>query len=140
MEDREKQLEESRKETDRLGGLLTSQLNQYDRNILDPLVGALPEALRKEVIAPDEGIEGRKKTAAAALKALKQQWVNEGRQTARSALMQDQTFIKEVLARYGGSSPEPEAVRAAPPSTPVPVGQSGMNAWMRSEARSTRRS
>jgi hypothetical protein len=139
MEERETQLQESQKETERLTGLLTSQLTQYDRNILDPIVIALPEHLRKQVISPEEGIAGRRKTAEAAVKALRQHLKGEALEQAKADLRKDQAFIKEVLARYGGESQEPESVQARPPSSPVPVGESGMNGWIRAagKARST---
>lgn len=138
MRDRDEKLAKSQEENQRLTGLLSTQLTQYDRNILDTLVSAVPEGLRKDVIAAEEGLVGRKKTVEATLKTLKQTWVNEGRQTAKAALMKDETFIKEILARYGGQTPEPEPVQARPSSTHVAAGNEGMNSWMRSAARGAR--
>jgi hypothetical protein len=119
MESKEQELEASRAETTRLSGIVGTQLQYYDRAVLDTFVGALPENERQHVIAPDgDGIENRKATAANTLKALRTRWVAEGRASAREVLMKDQTFIKEILARYGQSAPEaptsPAYARASP--------------------------
>lgn len=147
MEEKETQLAESQAETKRLTGLLSQQLDFYDRGVLDHFVGALPEPLRAKVISRDEGLPGRRATAEATVKALRQHWIQEGRANARETLLKDQTFIKEILARYG-QAPEPEVT-----TTPVRVRESApsrgyaeseqnaaMNGWMREASRGIRSS
>jgi hypothetical protein len=144
MEEREAQLEASKAETERLTSLIGSQLHFYDRAVLDTFVGALPEADRQRVIAPDgDGIENRKATAANTLKALRSRWVAEGRASAKNDLLKDQTFIKEILARYGqaGSEPQPAPVAARSASGAAPQdGNAAVNQWMRDAAKGTRMS
>lgn len=142
MEDKEAELEASRTETARLTNVIGTQLQFYDRAVLDTFVGALPEDDRAKVISREaDGIESRKQTAANALKALRARYVAEGRASAREALMKDQTFIKEILTRYGHAGPEPEpapvAVRPARDAVPND-GHAAMNSWMRSGAQQAR--
>lgn len=146
VEQREKELEVAQEETRRLTGTLSQQLNQYDRNVLDIFVSAIPETHRAKVISKTEGIPGRKETAAATLNALKSLWTAEGRASAKADLMKDQAFVKEVLARYGGQTPEPETTptRIRPQESAGTNGANGVengsnnqavNAWMRSATR-----
>lgn len=142
MEEKETELEASRAETQRLTDVVGKQLFFYDRAVLDTFVSALPAEERAKVIAPDgDGIENRKKTAANTLKALRSRWIAEGRASAKTDLMKDQTFIKEILARFGSAAPEPQsapvAVRPASDATPHD-GTSGMNAWIRGAAQTAR--
>ena len=132
-------------------GLLEEQLARYDRGILDPLVGALPEPVRKQVLESvrAEGIPGRAEVAKHALGALKAMWQAEGRESARKALMSDQTFIKEVLARYGGQANgasqgtnhgSPEVVTGLPPASSARSRgtNEAVNDWMRSASTAVR--
>jgi hypothetical protein len=140
--------------------LLEQQIHQYDRNILDPLLGALPEPARKQVLESvrAEGIPGRAAVAKNALGALRSIWTAEGRETARSALMKDQTFIKEVLARYAGQPQGasngngngssngvayfggPEVVTGFPPASAARPrdDNEAVNDWMRSASTAVR--
>lgn len=119
-------------------GLLEQQLFHYDRGILDPIVGSLPEPTRKKILesVKAEGIPGRQEVARASLAALRSMWNAEGRDTAKAALMKDEKFIKEVLARYGGQRTEgpPEVSAGLPPTSSsrsvTPNDQ--VNGWMRS--------
>lgn len=143
MEAKEQELQAAQKETERLSGVLKDQLFHYDRNVLDIMVSALPESDRDKVIAKNiPGIEGRKATAENTIKALRTRWLAEGRASAKADLMKDQTFIKEVLARYGQAAPEPEVspVQARPASSTgrAENGHEAVNAWMRGAARSVR--
>lgn len=142
MEDKEAELEASRTERDRLTNVIGTQLQFYDRAVLDTFVGALPEDDRAKVISREtDGIESRKQTAANALKALRARYVAEGRASAREALMKDPIFIKEILTRYGHAGPEPEPAPVAvrPASDAVPNdGHAAMNGWMRTAAQSAR--
>jgi hypothetical protein len=136
--------------------LLEEQLQRYDRGILDPIVGALPEGVRKQVLESvrAEGIPGRAEVAKHALGALRAMWQAEGRDSARKALMQDQTFIKEVLARYGGQATSgangapgttnghatPEVVTGLPPASSARPrnDHEAVNDWMRSASTAIR--
>lgn len=141
MEAKEQELEASREETKRLSEVVSKQLFFYDRNVLDVFVGALPESERKKVIADAEGIEGRKATATQTLKALRSSWLAEGRASAKAELMKDQTFIKEILARYGASTPEPAAAPVAvrpAASDAAEDTNARMNSWMRESAKGSR--
>lgn len=142
MEAKEAELTAAREETRKATDLLTQQLTHYDRGILDPFVGALADTTRKKILetVQDEGIPGRQKIAQATIQALRQQWIAEGRDSARTSLMKDQAFIKEVLARYGGQSQEPEAAPASPPSSSArpKTSNEGVNDWMRRASRETR--
>jgi hypothetical protein len=95
----------------------TEQVTTYDRHVLDPIIKSLPESDRQELLSNVEGgLEGRGKLTQAALGALKKHFTDQGRQSARQALMNDQTFIKEILTRYGGGVPEPVSAPALPSS------------------------
>ena len=142
MEDKETELAASRAETQRLTDIVGQQLVFYDRAVLDTFVGALPEDDRLKVIAKEgDGIENRKLTAGNTLKALRNRYLAEGRASAKAELMKDQTFIKEILARYGQVTPEPQpapvAVRPASEAAPQD-GSVGMNAWIRAGANQAR--
>jgi hypothetical protein len=140
-ESEEQELLAAQTETKRLTEMIGTQLTMYDRNILDPLVSALPEKLRKDVISAEEGIPGRKATVTNTIKALRSHWMAEGRASAKSDLMKDQTFIKEVLARFGTPSPEPEPTPVRLGATSGQPGQNTnqrMNSWMRSGAQQAR--
>jgi len=142
MENRDLQLQSTQADNERLTGVISQQLHQYDRNVLDIFVSAVPEPERAKVIAKTEGIPGRKETAAATLKALRATWTAEGRASAKAELMKDPLFVKEVLARFGGQNPEPESnpVQVRPSSTsgqPQDSNQA-VNSWMRSAAGSAR--
>lgn len=125
-------------------GLLEEQLTHYDRGILDPIVGALPEPTRKKILSgiQAEGIPGRQEIARQSLAALRAHWNAEGRETARATLMRDEKFVKEVLARYGGQRDDgpPEVTAGLPPasaSRPV-TDNDAVNGWMRSAGSAAR--
>lgn len=145
VEAREREQADNQDQIKQITGHLSEQLNQYDRNVLDVFVGALPEPNRQQVIAKENGIPGRKMTAQQTLRALRQVYLAEGRASARAELMKDQAFIKEIFARYGGQAPEPaqppvavRARRAADPRAYEAEANSAVNAWMRSAARQVR--
>lgn len=139
---------EQAKEADKLKdsvSLLEEQLQHYDRGILDPIVGALPEPVRKKILSDvkSEGIPGRQEITRATLAALRSQWTSEGRETAKAALMKDEKFVKEVLARYGGQRDQegpPEVTAGLPPSSsPRPATDNdSVNSWMRSAGSAAR--
>lgn len=142
MEQREQELEASKQETERLTGVVGRQLVFYDRAVLDTFVGALPQEERTKVISQStDALENRKETAAATLKALRARWTAEARASAKDALMKDQTFIKEILARYGqapqDSTPAPVTARPPQAATAATPNES-VNTWMRNAARGLR--
>jgi hypothetical protein len=78
----------------------TEQITTYDRHVLDPLIKALPDSDQREILSHvDPGLEGRGRVTSAALAVLKKVYTDQGRQSARQALMNDQVFIKEILTR-----------------------------------------
>lgn len=138
MEEKESQLVAAQEETRRLTDVVSTQMQFYDRAVLDTFVTALPPEDRMKVIGQEQdAVENRKSTAQNTLKALRQRWVAEGRASAKADLMKDQTFIKEILARYGQSTPEPEPVQVSVRSASDAVpsnGNEAMNSFMRSAA------
>lgn len=142
MEEKEQQLQAAQQETRLLTSTLEQQLNHYDRNVLDILVSAVPEKERGRVISQSEGIQGRKETTQATLRELRKLWRAEGEASAKANLMKDQTFIKEMLARYGAASPEPEPVPVASASQYSPpgvdAGHAAVNSWIRSAGNQVR--
>lgn len=141
MEDREQQLAKVHEENKTLTTVVSRQLFEYDRNVLDIFVSAVPDSVRDKVIAKTEGIPGRKETAAATLRALRQTYLAEGKASARAELMKDPLFVKEILARFGGTAPVPESapVQARPSRTSEPdTDNAAVNDWMRSAANSAR--
>lgn len=142
MEDREQQLAKVHEENKTLTTVVSRQLFEYDRNVLDIFVSAVPDSIRDKVIAKTEGIPGRKETAAATLRALRQTWLAEGKATARADLMKDPLFVKEILARFGGAAPASDAapVQARPSrtSSEPDTDNAAVNDWMRSAANSAR--
>jgi hypothetical protein len=144
MEEKETQLAAAQEETQRLTGVVSTQLQFYDRAVLDTFVSALPPEERMKVIGQEQdAVENRKSTAQNTLKALRQRWVAEGRASAKADLMKDQTFIKEILARYGQATPEPEPVQVSVRSASDAAQQSGndgMNAFIRNAALGVRSS
>lgn len=142
MREKAEELAASQAETKRLTDVVATQLHFYDRGVLDPLVGALPEPLRAKVISKTEGIEGRKETATAAIRALRAHYVAEGKASARSELLKDQAFIKEILTRYGQAPVENTApVLVRPPRSDASGGSETndtMNAWMRAAGQTAR--
>lgn len=139
LEEREAEQAEGQRKQQEAISLLEQQLNHYDRGILDPIVGALPEPTRKKILSSitAEGIPGRQEVATQSLAALRMLWNAEGRESAKAALMRDEKFVKEVLARYGGQRGDegpPEVVAGLPPtSSSRTVSESDtVNGWMRS--------
>lgn len=142
IEEKEQELTNSRQETERLTTVVGTQLQYFDRAVLDTFVGALPEDERPRVVSRhQDAIENRKETATNTLKALRARWTAEGQASAKATLMKDQTFIKEILARYGQAGPEPESVQTATRSASDAAPQDGetaMNSWIRGAAQQAR--
>lgn len=111
--------------------LVHANVSDYDRHVLDPLILSVPPEARAKILEQvEDGIPGRGTIAKRSLQWLQGHWEQQGVVKARKTLMNDQAFVKEVLARYGGQRTEPDSVPAtagAPAS-----GFAGMNDWMRS--------
>lgn len=142
MEARDQELQTAQAKNADLTQTLTQQLTAYDRNVLDIFVSAIPEPHRAKVISKNEGIPGRKETAAETLKFLRQTWTAEGRASAKAELMKDPVFVKEVLARFGGQTPEPEMtpvqVRPSAAASRPEDSNQAVNSWMRDAAKGSR--
>lgn len=119
-----------------------AQLGEFFQNIgrlhdsatLVPLMDALDEKERQRLLAlpgAGDGVEGRKLLTTEAMKALEKQWRAEGAKDAEAKLRRNQTFRKQLMSEFGGSS-EPEVV---PQSGAVNNGVSSedINNWLRSQ-------
>ena len=138
VREREQEQAEVQQKLREIQSFATEQITTYDRHVLDPLILALPESDRREVLANvEDGLPGRGKVTKAALSALKKIYIDQGRQSARQALMQDQTFIKEILTRYGGGAPEPTHTPAL--ASPPYSESDNMNDRLRAAAAAARR-
>lgn len=101
-------------------------IQDYDRATLDPIMLALPEAARKDVLAKGgEGLDGRRALTSAALEALKSHYLAEGEQRAAEKLRKDPAFRKQVLVEWRGGREEPDNVPA------VNSTGAGENNWLR---------
>lgn len=130
VEQREAENAQLQQQLQQTHGLLTSSVREYDTAVLDPIMTALPEKERKQILEGiGEGIPGRGQAATSALKVLEKHWKAQGVSEARQTLLKDQAFIKEVLARYGGQRPEPDHVPAINGAAPTRAGD--MNTLMR---------
>jgi hypothetical protein len=142
LKDKEAELAAAHQRTAEIRTTLDQQIGLYDRRILDPIVGALPAEVRQKIIesVTEDGIPGREKIAKGALKALQDHWLQEGAKTARQRLAADQTFVKEILARYGGQREEPDTTRGMPvSSSPRPGNENtAVNDFIRQGAWATR--
>jgi len=136
VREREQEQAENAQKLQEIQRFATEQVTTYDRHVLDPLMRAIPESDRQEILSNvDPGLEGRGKVTTAALAALKKVYTDQGRQSARQALMNDQTFIKEILTRYGGGVPEPVSTPAISVSSPE---DGNMNTRLRAAAANAR--
>jgi len=119
-------------------GYLEQQLHHYDRGVLDEVMRAVPEKARATILksVKADGIPGRAELVKHGLKALQQYWQYQGREGARTDLMKDEKFIKEVLARYGGSPGEVEPTPSLPPSAAASrlTSNDSVNNWMRTSS------
>lgn len=90
-----------------------STVQTYDKSVLDPIMKAIPEADRRAILASIEpGLPGRGQAANQALKVLENHWKAVGVAEARKTLMKDQSFIKEILAKFGGVRQEVDHIPA----------------------------
>lgn len=90
-----------------------TNVRTYDSAVLDPIMAAVPTEDRQRILQSiGDGIPGRAQAAAEAMKILHKTWRDQGRAEARKLLLNDQAFVKEVLARFGGQRQEPESAPA----------------------------
>lgn len=129
--------QDQRKVSETSQELAVSTLRALDASVLDPMMHLLPAEVSDRLLKENDpvGVPGRGKLASAALGALREHFTAEGVKSARDALLNDQVFIKEVLARYGGQAPEVEHVPAAGPSDAPQNAEATMNEWIRGQAR-----
>jgi hypothetical protein len=142
VEEKESALAEAQNKAKELNGMIETNILDYDRNVLDPIMLRLPEPVRAQVISgvQEHGIPGRAKIAQGALAALEKHWKDEGAKTARSRLANDPAFVKEILARHGGQRVEPDSSPSLPASAgrgPV-SGNDAVNNFMRAGANAAR--
>jgi hypothetical protein len=84
---------------------------QHDEAVLDPLIGTLPEAEQKRILALEGagvGLDGRKLIVGEVLKALEKHWRAEGKKDAEGALRKNPAFRKQVLLEGRAETEEPE--------------------------------
>lgn len=114
--------------------LAINSLRAYDTAVLDPLFNLLPAKDKQDILDKiEDGIAGRGKAAASALKILERTWKQAGVADARKALLNDQSFVKEVFAKYGnGGRIEPDTIPAA--GAAVPGSAFNMNSLIRAAA------
>lgn len=112
--------------TDRVNEVLTA----YDRIALDPLFERLPTETQNKILADNTpGLPGREKAAKAALREFETMLIAQGEQKAREKLIDDPTFVKMVLAKYGGQRTEPDVVPTSTAGRTVTTGD--MNTFIR---------
>lgn len=96
-----------------LGNALRSLSSQFDEATVTPLVHALPEAARADVLKdPGHGVEGRRTIVTRAIEALRKASYDEGfakgREQAQKSLRRSSSFRKEMLNELRGEEEEPE--------------------------------
>ncbi len=136
MREREAEQVESQRKMKEVVEFASGQVREYDRQVLDPLFLKLPKEKQQEILSDiEEGIPARGKAATAALEALEKMWTQRGISEARKRLLEDQAFVKEVLARYAGNRQEPDPVPAV---SSAPVALEDPNDYIRSAVRGMR--
>jgi len=131
------QQEANRVHIDSLMGSLKMLSGQFDDAAITPLVNALPEAERVQVLKdPGHGIDGRKEIVRRSIEALKKasydEGVKAGKNQAQKSLRRSSAFRKELLTEIRDGEDEPELAAS---NGNVGAGKSGdwdMNDWMRS--------
>lgn len=95
---------------DRISGAVNENVIEYDRQVLDPIRDMVPDSPEKHALMQNvgPGIEGRGKLARDLLNLLSK----SHRAQARSELLKDEAFVKEILMTRGGQRAEPEVVSA----------------------------
>lgn len=119
---------------DNLTGALKMLSAQFDDATVTPLVQALDENLRAEVLKdPGHGMDGRKEIVKRAVAALKkasyEEGVKKGKEEAQRSLRRNPSFRKELLTELRGTEDEPELASASGSSR---NDSWDMNDWMRS--------
>jgi hypothetical protein len=121
---------------DSLMGSLKMLSSQFDDAAITPLVSALPEEARAEVLKePGHGIDGRKEIVRRSIEALKKasydEGVKAGKNQAQKSLRRNPSFRKELISEIRDAEDEPELA-----ASNGSVGGRGddwdMNDWMRS--------
>jgi hypothetical protein len=113
LKQREKEAEVVGKQLKAAQDFAITNVRTYDSAVLDPIMAAVPTEDRQRILQSiGDGIPGRAQAAAEAMKVLHKTWRDQGRAEARKVLLNDPSFVKEVLARFGGQRQEPESAPA----------------------------
>lgn len=130
--------ETANQQSGNLGEMLRNLSGNFDEATVTPLVQAIPEKLREQVLKDaGHGLEGRKTIVSRAIETLKKVSAEEGyargKADAEKRLRGSQSFRKELLSELRGEEDEPEL---APASGPSGGGNHfTMDAWMRQQLR-----
>lgn len=122
---REKDEEEEKGRTSTISQAVNENVSTYDRQVLDPLFLAVPEGDERTAIErgigehPEGPLVGRGEAAKKLIELIRKQGRSEGESEARRKLVNDDSFVKEILTRRGGQRAEPEVV------SPVGAAQRG---------------
>lgn len=109
VEQMEREGAERQQQLEAAQGYARSALTAYDEAVLDPIMKAIPTPEYERIVREiGDGIPGRGQAATEAIKVLRRQAYDAGKQEARKTLLSDQAFVKEVLAKFGGGRAEPE--------------------------------
>jgi hypothetical protein len=136
MREREAEQQANREKMQEVIQFTSGQIRAYDREVLDPIFLKLPKDTQKAILENiEEGIPARGKAAKAALDALEKHWKGEALATARRKLLEDQAFVKEILARYAGNRQEPDSVPAV---TAAPAAVEDPNDYIRNAVHAMR--
>lgn len=101
------------------------RVSEYDRQVLDTLFLAVPEDEERSKIEqiigthPNGPIAGRGEAAKRLVERIRKLGKDEALAEARRTLVNDEAFVKEILARRGGQRVEPDVV------SPVGAAQRG---------------
>lgn len=108
--------------------LSKSVVDKFDQMLLDPLVLALPEDTRKELVSKaPPALEGREWLVKEAIKAIRE----DAEKAAETRLRKNKAFHKELLRELQDQVEEPELAPAAPSGPPASTGAGWMDRAIR---------
>jgi hypothetical protein len=115
------------------GNALRTLATQFDQSAINPMLDALDEKARGEVLnEPGHGFDGRKTIVTRAIKAIQKAAYDDGfakgKESAQKTLRRSTAFRKELLSELRGEDEEPEL---APANGSPAGGDWDMNDWMR---------
>lgn len=121
----DEEAEQQRLKEEESSTVVRDNIFQYDRQVLDPLFLAVPTSEARSAIEqsiathPQGPIVGRGEAARKLIELIRTQAQQDGLTQARTTLINDEAFIKEILARRGGQRVDPDVV------SPVGASQRG---------------